>query len=138
MATVNPKRSEAVHKFLYHVGRINDHLCRVYRDSDTGSDLRQEEEYATDWANKLIKLLPDNNLENYEAYEDSVLKFQAARSCSDRLDDKKVPQGAEVLTRVFESGKLADFTGLNRSTIYRRQRSFGGYSGKPNQACRNN
>src|ERR1700722_2036931 len=104
MATVDPKLCEAVHKFLYHVSRINDHLCRVCRDGDTGSDLIQEEEYATDWANKLVKLLPDNNLEDCETYHDSVLKFQAARSCSDRLDDKKVPQGAEVLTRVFESG----------------------------------
>src|ERR1700722_10099137 len=113
MATVDPKLSEAVHKVLFYVGRINDHLCRVYRDGETGSDLREEEGKAVDWVGRLVAMLPKNNLEDYEAYEDSVLKFQAARRCSDHLGDKEVPRGAEILTQLSESRKLDDFTGWN-------------------------
>jgi hypothetical protein len=123
------KVREAVGKFLFHVGRINDHLSWKYTAGGTSMDLNPEEGYAKDWAQKLVKAVlgngEDSSISDYlEMYEDSLLEFQATRVCKDFLARGETPLGCNIFEDLCKSKKHADFSNLNGQSLTEFAKSF--------------
>jgi hypothetical protein len=124
------KVREAVGKFLFHVGRINDHLSWKYTAGGTSMDLNPEEGHAKDWAQKLVKEVlgsgeDSSGISDYlEMYEDSLLEFQATRVCKDFLARGETPLGSKVFEDLYRSKKHVDFSNLNGQSLTEFAKSF--------------
>src|ERR1700730_3851904 len=90
------KVKEAVHEFLFHLSLINDSLSLTYKANEYMADLTQQEGYAEDWAQKLVKALLEEDNFHLEMYQDSLLELQATRTCLKFLARGEEPLGYKI------------------------------------------
>lgn len=105
---------EAANKFLFHLSMVNSEIGYFYINNGH-DDAHQQEQYAVDWAEKLVNAVVDdpdddpflfNALENYK---DSVLELSAIRVHAGHLLRGDVPLGTEVYERLVKADPSVDF-----------------------------
>lgn len=111
------KVRDAVRNFLLHLSRINDSLSRTYKANEYMADLRFQEMYANDWAQKLVKALLEEDSSYLEDYQDSLLELRATRSCLNFLARGEKPLGYKVFADWFEREQHVDLSIVKDSDL---------------------